>query len=111
MAAQGLGLEIRELRLGIPGVVGWPPVCSYRKRNNFNGPKMYVKVSMDGTPFLRKIDLSTHKEYCELVVALEDLFSCSGISEALEDADSCEYVPIYEDRDGDWMLLNDVPWE
>lgn len=112
MAAQGLGLEITELRLGIPGgvieknekkrvfseisgdrktdevkksghgVVGWPPVCSYRKRNSFNGregPRMYVKVSMDGAPFLRKIDLRPHKEYCELVVALENLFSCSGI--------------------------------
>jgi auxin-responsive protein IAA len=22
-----------------------------------------------------------------------------------------EYVPIYEDKDGDWMLVGDVPWE
>ena len=31
--------------------------------------------------------------------------------EALRDADSCEFVPIYEDKDGDWMLVGDVPWE
>ena len=22
-----------------------------------------------------------------------------------------EYVPIYEDKDGDWMMLGDVPWK
>lgn len=30
---------------------------------------------------------------------------------ALKDAESCEFVPIYEDKDGDWMLAGDVPWE
>ncbi|XP_047314707.1 auxin-induced protein IAA6-like [Impatiens glandulifera] len=144
----GLGLEITELRLGLPGgnseknekkrvfseivtcgelskgvmngddnksdherlknqVVGWPPVCSYRKKIN---NVMYVKVSMDGAPFLRKIDLSIYKDYIELAMALEKLFGCIGIVEALNDADNSEYVPIYEDKDGDWMLVGDVPW-
>ena len=22
-----------------------------------------------------------------------------------------KYVPTYEDKDGDWMLVGDVPWE
>ncbi|KAF2323299.1 hypothetical protein P3X46_010936 [Hevea brasiliensis] len=98
-------------------VVGWPPLCSYRKKNSFNEKegletsKMYVKVSMDGAPFLRKIDLGMHKAYSDLVVALEKLFGCYGIGEALKDADSSDYVPIYEDKDGDWMLVGDVPWE
>ncbi|XP_050230671.1 auxin-induced protein AUX22-like isoform X2 [Mercurialis annua] len=155
----GLGFEITELRLGLPGgggdkgvivknekkrgfsevcsdegnsssstgtttcdrkipaktqVVGWPPVCSYRKRNSFNereNSKMYVKVSMDGAPFLRKIDLGSYKEYFDLLVALEKLFGCFGIGKALKDAESSEYAPIYEDKDGDWMLVGDVPWE
>ncbi|GLT52089.1 hypothetical protein SLA2020_254510 [Shorea laevis] len=142
MAKEGLGLEITELRLGLPGsvdknekkrvrestgdekisqmkgqVVGWPPVCSYRRKNSFGekeiteASKMYVKVSMDGAPFLRKIDLSMHKGYSDLAMALEKLFGCFGIAEALKDADSCEFVPIYEDKDGDWMLAGDVPWE
>ncbi|KAJ8755871.1 hypothetical protein K2173_024416 [Erythroxylum novogranatense] len=98
-------------------IVGWPPVCSYRKKNSFNEKslnetsKMYVKVSMDGAPFLRKIDLGMHKGYYDLAMALEKLFGCFGIGNALKDADSCEYVPIYEDKDGDWMLVGDVPWE
>ncbi|KAL3528808.1 hypothetical protein ACH5RR_008130 [Cinchona calisaya] len=162
MAKDGLGLEITELRLGLPGgcysskemaqkidkkrvfseiegdidnqngnvnsnklaksqrvnknpvVVGWPPVCSYRRKNSFNGHeesrKMYVKVSMDGAPFLRKFDLAAQKCYSDLEINLEKLFGCYGIGEALNDADSSEYVPIYEDKDGDWMLLGDVPW-
>ena len=28
--------------------------------------------------------------------------------EALKDADNCKFVPIYEDKDGDWMLAGDV---
>lgn len=22
-----------------------------------------------------------------------------------------EYVPTYEDKDGDWMMVGDVPWK
>ncbi|XP_076930939.1 auxin-induced protein IAA6-like [Bidens hawaiensis] len=134
MGTEGLGLEITELRLGLPGcgderkekkrvfldilggdsgdgaggdvknrnigvAVGWPPVCSYRKRTII---KMYVKVSMDGAPFLRKIDVNGYKGYSDFVRALENLFGLG---------DECEYIPIYEDKDGDWMLVGDVPWE
>ncbi|KAF1865554.1 hypothetical protein Lal_00004930 [Lupinus albus] len=152
MNKEGLGLEITELRLGLPGgesikavnkndkkrvfsevngggrgenscfgdrkvekknqVVGWPPVCSYWKKNYMNeASNMYVKVSMDGAPFLRKIDIGMHKEYKELALALEKLFDCYGLVEALKDEDNCEHIPIYEDKDGDWMLVGDVPWE
>ncbi|CAA2959259.1 auxin-induced AUX22 [Olea europaea subsp. europaea] len=95
-------------------VVGWPPVCSYRRKNSFKrdeGSKIYVKVSMDGAPFLRKINLGTHKNYWDLVLALENLYVCFGIGEALKDDDNSDYVLIYEDKDGDWMLAGDVPWK
>uniref|UniRef100_A0A0A9GCP1 Auxin-responsive protein n=1 Tax=Arundo donax TaxID=35708 RepID=A0A0A9GCP1_ARUDO len=35
---------------------------------------MYVKVSMDGAPYLRKIDLETYKNYKELSLGLEKMF-------------------------------------
>ena len=61
-------------------MVGWPPVRSYRK-NSFQQRKgeaevagMYVKVSMDGAPYLRKIDLNVYKSYPELLNALENMF-------------------------------------
>lgn len=39
-----------------------------------------------------------------------NLYLNVSTGEALEDADKSEFVPIYEDKDGDWMLVGDVPW-
>lgn len=56
-------------------VVGWPPVRSYRKSClAAKKTEIYVKVSMDGAPYLRKIDLNVYKTYPELLRALEDMF-------------------------------------
>ena len=105
MGPQGLGLDITELRLGLPGgeksekkrmfsscgvdgggknrntdlAVGWPPVCLYRKKSVHDVTKIYVKISMDGAPILRKVDLSGFKGYSDLGMALEKLFNCYGI--------------------------------
>jgi len=37
---------------------------------------LYVKVSMDGAPYLRKVDLRIYRNYTELSSALEKMFSC-----------------------------------
>lgn len=29
----------------------------------------------------------------------------------MDPANGKEYVATYEDRDGDWMLVGDVPWK
>jgi len=136
MEKEGLGLEITELRLGLPGrdvaekmmkkraftemnmtssgsnsdqcesgvvssggdaekvndspaaksqVVGWPPVCSYRKKNSCKEASTtkvglgYVKVSMDGVPYLRKMDLGSSQGYDDLAFALDKLFGFRGI--------------------------------
>lgn len=42
---------------------------------------LYVKVSMDGAPYLRKIDLRNYRTYQELSAALEKMFSCFTIGE------------------------------
>ncbi|KAG8067550.1 hypothetical protein GUJ93_ZPchr0005g16349 [Zizania palustris] len=110
-------------------VVGWPPIRSYRKNtmatNQLKSSKedaeskqgqgffLYVKVSMDGAPYLRKVDLKTYKNYKDLSTALEKMFigfttGKDGLSESHKDG---EYVLTYEDKDGDWMLVGDVPWE
>lgn len=74
-------------------VVGWPPIRSFRKNTmastlaknseDFEGKSgagcLYVKVSMDGAPYLRKVDLKNYKTYAELSNALEQMFSCFTI--------------------------------
>ncbi|XXG56750.1 hypothetical protein AAC387_Pa03g4083 [Persea americana] len=120
-------------------LVGWPPVRSFRKntlattsKNNDEvdgkpGSALFVKVSMDGAPYLRKVDLKTYCNYLELCSALEKMFSCFTIGQygshgapgrdilsesKLKDLlHGSEYVLTYEDKDGDWMLVGDVPWE
>ncbi|XP_073129326.1 auxin-induced protein 22D-like [Henckelia pumila] len=97
-------------------VVGWPPVQSYRKnvlkKLESEASGMFVKVSMDGAPYLRKIDLKSYKNYFDLLKALKNMFKCTigGYSER-EGYNGSEYAPTYEDKDGDWMLVGDVPWD
>ncbi|XP_074338315.1 auxin-responsive protein IAA14-like isoform X3 [Apium graveolens] len=144
-------------------VVGWPPVRSYRKnvmavqKSNAEesttaaktlpgGGAAFVKVSMDGVPYLRKVDLKMYTSYQQLSDALAEMFSSftlgislmaqtkvlcmichkfnqfrnygsQGLTDFVNESklmdllNSSEYVPSYEDKDGDWMLVGDVPWE
>lgn len=111
-------------------VVGWPPVRSFRKNIMVASQKSteeaaFVKVSMDGAPYLRKVDLKMYKSYQELSDALAKMFSSftmgdygrQGMIDFMNEGklmdllNSSEYVPTYEDKDGDWMLVGDVPWE
>ncbi|CAK9168529.1 unnamed protein product [Ilex paraguariensis] len=107
----------RETPAAKTQVIGWPPVRSYRK--NCLQPKkaeaetgIYVKVSMDGAPYLRKIDLKVYNCYPELLKALENMFKITiGEYSEREGYQGSEYAPTYEDKDGDWMLVGDVPWD
>ncbi|EAZ27868.1 hypothetical protein OsJ_11821 [Oryza sativa Japonica Group] len=103
-------------------VVGWPPVRSFRKNVLAEKCKAaaLVKVSMDGAPYLRKIDVAMYKSYPELSMAFQNMFTSftigkCGSHQQLKESnklrDDLEYVPTYEDKDGDWMLVGDVPWE
>ena len=67
---------------------------------------------MDGAPYLRKVDLKMYKNYHELLKALENMFkfTISEYSER-EGYNGSGFVPTYEDKDGDWMLVGDVPWD
>lgn len=68
-------------------VVGWPPVRSFRKNilaQKKNGEESdqksspngsFVKVSLDGAPYLRKVDLKLYKSYLDLSDALGNMFS------------------------------------
>lgn len=95
------------------------------------GSSLFVKVTMDGVAIGRKVDLNAHVCYETLAQTLEDMFYSpttttrtsnfiSSIDEKEHGPDakktskllggSSEFVLTYEDKDGDWMLVGDVPW-
>ncbi|KAA0871817.1 hypothetical protein EYC94_26115 [Enterobacter hormaechei] len=96
------------------------------EKNNTSCGGAFVKVSMDGAPYLRKVDIKLYKSYQELSDALAKMFSSFTIghcgshstkdfmmneSKLIDLLNGSDYVPTYEDKDGDWMLVGDVPWE
>ncbi|CAK9139563.1 unnamed protein product [Ilex paraguariensis] len=87
------------------------------------GHSGFVKVNMDGLPIGRKVDLNAYSCYETLAETLEDMFfkSTTTICSIRGDKEqqtqplklldgSSEFVLTYEDKEGDWMLVGDVPW-
>ncbi|XP_042485575.1 auxin-responsive protein IAA1-like [Macadamia integrifolia] len=105
----------KRLPAGKAQVIGWPPVRSFRK--NVLKSCRYVKVAVDGAPYLRKVDLELYSSYEQLLSGLEKMFTCFTICnyinerKLMDPVNGAEYVPTYEDKDGDWMLVGDVPWK
>ncbi|XP_006654102.2 auxin-responsive protein IAA15 [Oryza brachyantha] len=106
-------------------VVGWPPVRAFRKNalaasaSAASRKAKFVKVAVDGAPYLRKVDLEAYPGYDQLLAALQDKFFSHFTIRKLGNEEmklvdavtGTEYVPTYEDKDGDWMLVGDVPWK
>ncbi|KAJ0964778.1 hypothetical protein J5N97_025916 [Dioscorea zingiberensis] len=84
---------------------------------------LFVKINMDGIPIGRKVDLNAYDNYDQLSLAVDNLFR--GLLSAQRDPlaaleekqvltglldGSGEYRLVYEDTEGDRMLVGDVPW-
>ncbi|MBA0704499.1 hypothetical protein Golax_016753 [Gossypium laxum] len=110
---------------------GTTGISSYQNSGNAKLRKsLFVKVNMDGIPIGRKVDMNAHESYEKLAKTLEDMFlkttpnvNPAG-SRALELGmmnkltrssklldGSSDFVLTYEDKEGDWMLVGDVPWK
>ncbi|XP_010457505.1 PREDICTED: auxin-responsive protein IAA12 [Camelina sativa] len=77
----------------------------------------FVKVNMDGVGIGRKVDMRSHSSYENLAQTLEEMFfgmtgtTCRENAKPLRLLDgSSDFVLTYEDKEGDWMLVGDVPW-
>ncbi|KAL8147656.1 hypothetical protein AgCh_005107 [Apium graveolens] len=80
-------------KLEAPGsVVGWPPIRSFRK-NIASGyaPKL---LAAQNDPSINNI------QYSQAEKSITGLLDGSG-----------EYTLVYEDNEGDIMLVGDVPWQ
>ncbi|XP_057981232.1 auxin-responsive protein IAA13-like [Malania oleifera] len=71
----------------------------------------FVKVNMDGLSIGRKVDLNASSIYETLVQAREDMFEWKSRKATKLLNGSSEFVLTYEDKEGDLMLVRDVPWE
>ncbi|KAI4355578.1 hypothetical protein L6164_004337 [Bauhinia variegata] len=89
---------------------------------------LFVKINMDGVPIGRKVDLNAYDSYEKLSSAVDELFrgllaaqrdSCAVGIQSKQGEDkaitglldgSGEYTLVYEDNEGDRMLVGDVPW-
>ncbi|KAI4303046.1 hypothetical protein MLD38_038725 [Melastoma candidum] len=103
----------------------WPPIkpllrsaLSGRLSSDGSGgrvPCLFVKVYMEGVLIGRKLDLLAHQDYDDLVSTLARMFKTKihspGECAAEDGQEKKLYVLTYEDKDGDWMMVGDVPWE
>ncbi|KAJ0111925.1 hypothetical protein Patl1_03249 [Pistacia atlantica] len=118
-----VGRQVRSFRKNMLAVQKSSPEES--EMLSVNGGASLVKVSMDGAPYLRKVDLKMYKNYQDLYDALGKMFSSlstigncgsQGMKDFMNESklmdllNGSDYVPTYEDKDGDWMLVGDVPW-
>ncbi|KAK8969816.1 Auxin-responsive protein IAA7 [Platanthera guangdongensis] len=94
-----------------------------RERKGF-----FVKINMEGIPIGRKIDLLAYDCYEKLSSAVDELFrdllavQMNPLTACKKNEDeprlitglldgSGEYTLVYEDDEGDKMLVGDVPWD
>ncbi|QHO20912.1 hypothetical protein HN51_063304 [Arachis hypogaea] len=95
----------------------WPPVkstlrCTLVEKSQISH---FVKVYMEGIPIGRKLNLLAHHNYHALVKALANMFRttilCPNSHQLPLISGNNVHVLTYEDQEGDWMMVGDVPWE
>lgn len=87
--------------------------------DHVDNSSLYVKIKMDGVAIGRKVDLKAYDNYQKLSSAVDELFR--GLLAAQEDKQTDTkrgllvgnggYTLVYEDNEGDIILVGDVPWD
>ncbi|KAE8708124.1 Auxin-responsive protein IAA11 [Hibiscus syriacus] len=129
---EGFNSTTMENRRKETSMVENSTIGSYHSSGNTNASRtsLFVKVKMDGIPIGRKVDLNASESYEKLAKSLEEMFpeTAPGANPAGSTArqhdvtnkttrhsklldGSSDFVLTYEDKEGDWMLVGDVPWE
>ncbi|XP_057446012.1 auxin-responsive protein IAA31 [Lotus japonicus] len=97
----------------------WPPIKSTlrstlveKQNHRSQTPSLFVKVYMEGIPIGRKLNLLEHHSYDGLVKSLGHMFRTIILCPNSQPNNSGNFhVLTYEDQEGDWMMVGDVPWE
>ncbi|KAJ4847469.1 hypothetical protein Tsubulata_019175, partial [Turnera subulata] len=96
----------------------WPPINPVLRKavateeNECNSATFFVKVYMEGIPIGRKLDLLALDGYHDLINTLDNMFETNILGSEM-DGEHYEqfHVLTYEDKEGDWLMVGDVPWE
>ncbi|PKU83509.1 auxin-responsive protein IAA4-like [Dendrobium catenatum] len=73
---------------------------------------LFVKVYMEGIPIGRKLNLLTQDGYQSLIRTLQQMFRTTIVyPDVCQNPSTTANVLTYEDKEGDWMMVGDVPWE
>ncbi|XP_009414926.2 auxin-responsive protein IAA4-like isoform X2 [Musa acuminata AAA Group] len=108
-----------DLKLGLGLSASALHGCSSKERSTLeekvhrsHSKTFFVKVYMEGLPIGRKLDLFSHSGYDSLTRTLRRMFRttiiCPDTSRVPPEK---AHVLTYEDKEGDWMMVGDVPWE
>ncbi|KAJ8748641.1 hypothetical protein K2173_008086 [Erythroxylum novogranatense] len=118
-----LGLSISACQQEDPSMpsgqpLDWPPINPFLRQalaaeeTECNSATFFVKVYMEGIPIGRKLNLLAHDNYYDLIRTLDNMFNTTILWADMEgeQTDRC-HVLTYEDKEGDWLMVGDVPWE
>ncbi|KAL9360216.1 hypothetical protein Peur_048339 [Populus x canadensis] len=118
-----LGLGISTSRQDNPStpseqLLDWPPIkpspgkAVTSEENECCSSTLFVKVYMEGIQIGRKLNLLAHDGYHDLIQTLDEMFNTSILWPEMdvEHSGKC-HVLTYEDKEGDWLIVGDVPWE
>ncbi|CAL1398775.1 unnamed protein product [Linum trigynum] len=116
-----------DLRLGLSLSAGRPAAAADEEevimderygggghgRGGCGGATFFVKVYMEGIPIGRKLDLWAYGCYEDMITTLDDMFGTNILwNENNYNQQQVQYhVLTYEDKEGDWLIVGDVPWE
>ncbi|CAM0881028.1 unnamed protein product [Alopecurus aequalis] len=100
----------------------WPPIKPFLRSalaasasRHRRQRTLFVKVYMEGFPIGRKLDLVLLVGYDSLLVTLCHMFKTpityAGVYHQQVPDVKAAHILTYEDQDGDWMMVGDVPWE
>ncbi|KAK9288395.1 hypothetical protein L1049_016851 [Liquidambar formosana] len=96
----------------------WPPIKPHLrstlagKADKRRQASLFIKVYMEGIPIGRKLDLLAHEGYDGLISTLGHMFRTTILCPDVNRIHPEKYhVLTYEDKEGDWMMVGDVPWE
>ncbi|XP_062147471.1 auxin-responsive protein IAA31 isoform X1 [Alnus glutinosa] len=100
--------------------LNWPPIRSILRSAHAGKshdlpehPSLFIKIYMEGIPIGRKLNLFAEEGYEGLIRTIGHMFPTTFITDSSADRVHSDkyHVLTYEDKEGDWMMVGDVPWE